>query len=181
MEDTLHILQAAAAGSHEAFATLVREHQGAVRRFLLRMTQGDAMLSDDLAQETFIRAWQHLRDFRAEAAFQTWLTSIAYRLFIDEQRKVKQPTLSLDNSTHGIGALASAQPSAKAAGMRIDIDNALATLSPSERTCVTLQCIEGYSIRDIAEITSMNENTVKSHLLRGKQHLAAFLRENGYR
>ncbi len=174
------ILQAAATGSHDAFASLVRQYQGPVRRFLLRMTQGDAMRADDLAQETFIRAWQHLRDFRAEAAFRTWLTSIAYRLFLDEQRKAKQQTLSLDDSTQGIAALASAQPSAKAAGMSIDIDSALATLSEAERTCVTLQCIEGYSIRDIAEITSMNENTVKSHLLRGKQHLAAFLRKNGY-
>ena len=174
-------MQAAAAGSHEAFATLVRQHQGPVRRFLLRMTQGDAMRADDLAQETFIRAWQHLRDFRGQSAFLTWLTRIAYRLFIDEQRKAKQQTLSLDSdsSSQGIAALASALPSRP--GLTLDIDRALATLSEAERTCVTLQCIEGYAIRDIAEITGLNENTIKSHLLRGKRNLAEFLRTNGYR
>jgi RNA polymerase sigma-70 factor (ECF subfamily) len=62
----------------------------------------------------------------------------------------------------------------------MDLDLALGTLSEAERTCVTLQCIEGYSIRDIAGITGLNENTIKSHLARGKQHLAAFLRKNGY-
>ena len=144
------------------------------------MTQGDSMRADDLAQETFIRAWQHLRDFRGQSAFLTWLTRIAYRLFLDEQRSVKQQTLSLDNAGSGqsIAALASALPSRP--GLALDIDRALATLSEAERTCVTLQCIEGYAIRDIAEITAMNENTIKSHLLRGKRNLATFLRHNGY-
>ena len=65
--------------------------------------------------------------------------------------------------------------------LRHDLDLALATLSEAERTCVVLQCVEGQSIRDIATIMGFPENTVKSHLLRGKKNLADYLRKNGYR
>ena len=182
--DIILIAQVVSTGSHKAFAKLVEAHQAPVRRFLLRLTHGDAMTADDLAQETFIRAWQHIRDFRGLSGFETWLMRIAYRLFLDEQRKAKEQTLSIDDTA------VAAQPAAfmaqspayavPGAGLRMDIDKAMATLSTDERTCVTLQCIEGYSIRDIASITQLNENTIKSHLARGKRHLAEYLRGNGY-
>ena len=164
-------------------------HQAPVRRFLQRLTHGDAMRADDLAQETFIRAWQHITDFRGLSGFETWLMRIAYRLFLDEQRKAKEHTLSIDETYNNqkIAALASPIPDQGGAGsgaapmgLSMDLDSALGTLSEAERTCVTLQCIEGFSIRDIAGITGLNENTIKSHLARGKQHLATFLRKNGY-
>jgi len=170
--DAVLIAKVVATGSHDAFAKLVEAHQAPVRRFLLRMTQGDAMRTDDLAQETFIRAWQHIGDFHALSAFETWLIRIAYRCFIDDQRKMHQQSDSELHSLH----LSSHSNSE----LSYDIDKAMATLSEVERTCITLQCIEGYSIRDIAKITEMNENTIKSHLSRGKHALAAFLKNNGY-
>jgi len=194
VSDLILIAQVVATGSHKAFAKLVEAHQAPVRRFLQRLTHGDAMRADDLAQETFIRAWQHIGDFRGLSGFETWLMRIAYRLFLDDERKNKEHTLSLDEENHdrleNIAAFASPIPnkggagagaaSGGALGLSMDLDLALGTLSEAERTCVTLQCIEGYSIRDIAGITGLNENTIKSHLARGKQHLAAFLRKNGY-
>lgn len=182
--DVILIAQVVSTGSHRAFAKLVEAHQAPVRRFLLRLTHGDAMAADDLAQETFIRAWQHIRDFRGLSGFETWLMRIAYRLFLDEQRKTKQPALTIDdNSTAAQPAAFMEQSPAYAvpgAALKMDIDKAMATLSTDERTCVTLQCVEGYSIKDIASITQMNENTIKSHLARGKRHLAEYLRGNGY-
>ena len=53
-------------------------------------------------------------------------------------------------------------------------------LSLSERLCVTLALIEGEKIKDVARITKMNENTVKSHLKRGKEKLKTYLSHNGY-
>ena len=64
--------------------------------------------------------------------------------------------------------------------LNIDICQALAQLKEEERTCITLQLIDGYSISEIANITRMPENTVKSHLKRGKEKTANYLRENGY-
>jgi RNA polymerase sigma-70 factor (ECF subfamily) len=62
----------------------------------------------------------------------------------------------------------------------MDIHTALALLKPDERTCITLQLIDGYDIKTVAEITGMKEGTVKSHLSRGKEKLANYLRQNGY-
>ena len=61
-----------------------------------------------------------------------------------------------------------------------DLHQALSVLREEERTCITLQLIEGYAINEISDITGMTQNTVKSHLRRGKEKLANYLRENGY-
>ena len=61
LSDFVLITQVVTFGNERAFGQLVSAHQEAVRRFLRRLTAGDVMLADDLAQETFIRAWQHLK------------------------------------------------------------------------------------------------------------------------
>ncbi len=65
-------------------------------------------------------------------------------------------------------------------GLRMDLYAALALLKPDERTCITLQLVDGYDIAGIAKISGMKEGTVKSHLSRGKEKMANFLRQNGY-
>lgn len=175
-------------GSEKAFEQLVKAHQEAVRRFLVRLTNGHLMLADDLAQETFIRAWQGLTTFRNSASFRTWLLRIAYHTFLDEKRRQGSVTEQqlLDTSEGERRCLSSSEglqrdsSTTDSWALRHDIDIALATLSEAERTCVVLQCIEGRNIKDIATITAMNENTVKSHLLRGKRNLAHYLRKHGY-
>jgi RNA polymerase sigma-70 factor (ECF subfamily) len=62
----------------------------------------------------------------------------------------------------------------------MDIHQALAQLKPDERACITLQLIDGYPIGEISKITGIAENTVKSHLKRGKEKMAIYLRQNGY-
>lgn len=184
MTDLALIAQVITTGNERAFGQLVQRHQEAVRRFLLRLCSGDSMRADDLAQETFIRAWQGLNSFRQLSGFQTWLMKIAYHVFLDDERKEKAHPQDLPKEGNAdwtaSSLVTSSQESASEGLLRHDIDLALSTLSEAERTCVVLQCIEGRSIRDIASITGLGENTIKSHLLRGKKHLATFLRNNGY-
>ncbi len=173
LSDIALIAQVVTLGSERAFGQLVQAHQEAVRRFLRRLTAGDEMRADDLAQETFIRAWQGLSSFRQLSAFETWLLRIAYRVFLDDERTnraLPESDSQQPLSSEGEGNWA----------LHHDLDLALATLTEKERTCVILQCVEGQSIKDIATIMSMPENTVKSHLLRGKKNLANYLRQNGY-
>ncbi len=173
LSDIAFIAQVVTLGSERAFGQLVQAHQEAVRRFLRRLTAGDEMRADDLAQETFIRAWQGLSSFRQLSAFETWLLRIAYRVFLDDERTnraLPESDSQQPLSSEGEGNWA----------LHHDLDLALATLTEKERTCVILQCVEGQSIKDIATIMSMPENTVKSHLLRGKKNLANYLRQNGY-
>jgi RNA polymerase sigma-70 factor (ECF subfamily) len=63
---------------------------------------------------------------------------------------------------------------------KMDLYAALALLKPDERTCITLQLIDGYDIQKITEITGIKEGTVKSHLSRGKDKMATYLKNNGY-
>lgn len=172
LSDITLIAQVVATGSHRAFGQLVEAHQEPVRRFLRRLTGGDEMLADDLAQETFIRAWERIGTFRQLSGFETWLLRIAYRVFLDEKRKAVVPEAEQTREP--------SESSGERWSLHHDLDQALATLSETERTCVVLQCIEGQSIREISQITGIPENTVKSHLLRGKKNLANYLRKNGY-
>ena len=158
----------------KAFDQLVRKYQSPVRRFFLNQTLGDEQLSDDLAQETFIKAYVNITKFKGISSFSTWLMRIAYNVFYDEVRSRKQ-TDDIDNSQ----AMRQSSNSGDS-NLKMDIYAALALLKPDERTCITLQLIDGYPIDQISKVTGIPENTVKSHLKRGKDKMAIYLRQNGY-
>ena len=172
--DIALVTQVAMFHNKKAFDQLVRKYQSPVRRFFLNQTGGDQQLSDDLAQETFIKAYTHITNFKGISGFSTWLMRIAYNVFYDEIRSRKQ-TDDIDTT-----AVKNTSSSTAEAGLKMDIYAALALLEPDERTCITLQLIDGYPIDQISKITGMNDNTVKSHLKRGKDKLAIYLKENGY-
>ena len=155
-----------------AFDRLVVKYQSPIRRFFLNQTLGDSQLSDDLAQDTFVKAYKNIRQFQGRSGFSTWLYRIAYNVFYDHRRRLRPSADDLD----------AARPAAAGAdrSLGMDVYGALARLPDAERTCVTLQLVDGYPIERIAAITGMAEGTVKSHLFRGKQKLTAFLRQNGY-
>lgn len=75
------------AGDPNAFGELVRRYQSPVRAFLRKLTRGDDALADDLAQETFLRAWRKLETFRGESRFSTWLFGIAVNEFRTRLRR----------------------------------------------------------------------------------------------
>ena len=171
LSDISLVVQVAVAGNRRAFDQLVRKYQSPVRRFFLSQTLGDSQLSDDLAQDTFIKAYTSISSFRGLASFQTWLMRIAYNVFYDYTRR-NRPTEDVDVIPQRAGSDNSS--------LKMDLYAALALLKPDERTCITLQLIDGYDIAAIAKITQMKEGTVKSHLSRGKEKMANYLKENGY-
>jgi len=191
------VAQVAVFGNGRAFDELVRRYQSSVRRFFLNQTLGDSQLSDDLAQDTFIKAYTNIRSFRGLASFQTWLMRIAYNVFYDYVRKEKVKVNSEQFSSDApsvecvaaanscVSSVASELSSSASlftlhSSLKMDLYAALALLKPDERTCITLQLIDGYDIAGIAKITGLKEGTVKSHLSRGKEKLATYLRQNGY-
>ncbi len=172
LTDISLVAQVAVLGNRRAFDELVRRYQSPVRRFFLHQTLGDEQLSDDLAQDTFIKAYTNIAKFRGLASFQTWLMRIAYNVFYDYTRAHKQ-LADMDSVPERQGSQVSPT-------LKMDLYHALALLKPDERTCVTLQLVDGYDIKKIAEITQIKEGTVKSHLSRGKERLANYLKQNGY-
>lgn len=145
---------------------------------------GDSQLSDDLAQDTFLKAYTSISSFKALASFQTWLMRIAYNVFYDytrrEKARVNSGQLPAGSQSLDSVTAANAPLSTQHASLKMDIYAALTLLKPDERTCITLQLIDGYDIRQIAGITGLKTGTVKSHLSRGKEKLANYLKKNGY-
>lgn len=173
LTDFALVTQVTMMGNRRAFDQLVMRYQSPVRRFFLHQTLGDEPLSDDLAQDTFIKAWRNIGSFRAMSSFQTWLMRIAYNVFYDYVRS-RKTTSDIDNVAEPM-TNGNSNPS-----LQMDLYHALSLLKPDERTCITLQLVDGYKIDQIAKITDMKEGTVKSILFRGKEKLTKYLKQNGY-
>ena len=176
--------QVAVFGNRQAFDQLVRQYQSPVRRFFLSQSLGDEMLSDDLAQDTFLKAYTHIAQYRGTSSFLTWLTRIAYNVWYDHCRseKVKKNSERQPEDVPSAErkAAASASLFTLHSSLQMDLYSALGQLKEEERTCITMQLIDGYAIDEIADITKMPSGTVKSHLKRGKEKMANYLRKNGY-
>lgn len=157
-----------------AFEKLVVKYQSPLRRFFIAQTLGDEQLSDDLAQDTFIKAYVNINKFAGRSSFSTWLFKIAHNVFIDYTRS-RRITTDID-ATSAVRQAGNGSD----IGTRMDICKALACVSPIESSCITLQMTDGYKIEKIAEITGLPTNTVKSHLARGKAKLQNYLKQNGY-
>lgn len=153
-----------------AFATLMRRHQSGVRGLLRRLTAGDAALADDLAQETFLRAYQSLRRFRGEAKLSTWLYRIAYNGFIDHARKRSEST-GLDELPEPATA-----PSDEASDLTHDLERALRSLRSEERAALALTYAEDSTHPEAAEILGCPVGTLKTHVARAKEKLRRALK-----
>ncbi len=159
----------------KAFDELVKKYQSPIRRFFLNLTCGDSELSDDLAQDTFIKAYTNITSFKNLSSFSTWLYRIAYNIFYDYIRSRKETN---DLDAREVDAISSVEQDNL--GQKMDVYQSLKTLKEIERTCITLFYMEDVSIEKIAGITGCPVGTVKSHLSRGKEKLANYLNKNGY-
>jgi RNA polymerase sigma factor (sigma-70 family) len=165
----LELVALAATGGRDAFGELIRRHGSAVRG-LLRRLGADSSAADDLAQDAFLAAYEQISDFRGEGTFQAWVKRIAARLYVRrwrrEARAAALAELAADfDAPAADGATASAD--------RIDLDDALATLSAVERMCVSL-CY-GADLSHVEAAAALNTplGTVKSHVKRGLDKLRA--------
>lgn len=155
---------------HHAFAELVRNHQSAIRGLLRQLTRSDLALADDLAQETFLRAYKHIRSFRGEAKFSTWLYRIAYNCFREDARKRKE-LVGIDETV----LEAQADPQTTDPALRHDLMQALQLLPLHERSAILLCCQNGLSHEEAAGVLEIPLGTVKTNVLRGREKLKKLL------
>lgn len=164
---------AAREGDMVAFERLYRAHAGRVLSLCARLT-GDRSGAEDLAQETFVKAWQGLRSFRGESAFASWLHRVAVRVVLDEARtKVRRPrTMSL---VPGPAGAAGSNPSG-AASPELDLERAVAALPEGARRVFVLHDVEGYSHEEIGRLSGLATGTSKAQLHRARKLLREALR-----
>ena len=169
--DEIRLLsQCALADNRDAFGQLVEAYQPRVRRFLLNLTMGDEMLTDDLAQETFIKAYVGIRSFKGMSAFGTWLYRIAYNEFYSHVRKHHEE--HVDDMAR-IGKVSTAATDAIDASMTVQ--EALTRLNDNERIAVTLFYIEDQPLKQVAKIMQLPEGSVKSLIHRAKGKMKQFI------
>ena len=175
-DELLWISQAALLNDKRAFGKLMHRYHTRVRRYFLMMSSGDRDLSDDLAQITFIRAWQGIDGFRMLSSFSTWLYRIAYTTWCNHAASVKN-SLSLDDSLAiaEVESMCSDPPPDD--DRAVMLNRAIAMLNEPERNCITLFYLEELTIRDIQKITGYKQGTIKSHLSRGREHLRMVLKK----
>lgn len=152
----------------------MRTHQSLVRAQLRHLTGGQWALADDLAQETFLRAWRGMPRFRGEARFGTWLYRIAYNTYLMHQRANRVPTA---DEAPGSPEDAAA-PSGIDGVQQGELQRALQSLSLPEKAAIVHCYYLELSHAEAASVLGWPLGTVKSHVRRGLDKLRHQLGES---
>lgn len=176
MPDAEHALvQSAQKGDHEAFGALVSEHQRYVYNLILRVVRNEEEALD-LAQETFIRAWTALPNFRGQSQFRTWLYRIATNLCYnrlphlrrslsdlgdDVIAEVPENNPAFDNPAHSL----------ESRELRTYLHRAIDELEENYRLLLSLRYQNELSYEEIASTLNLPLGTVKTGLFRAKEQL----------
>lgn len=154
------------------FMSLAEATQRALRRFLVALCCGDSHEADDLAHETLVKAYLSCHGLKDPHKFNAWIFRIAYNAFIDRRRV--RPGVPIDTE-----ALQIASDDSSDSRFRYQaLYSALDRLPDRERSAVLLFYLQGYSVKEISEITSCSVGAVKQQLSRGRSHLRTLLNPN---
>ncbi|MCL4504963.1 MAG: sigma-70 family RNA polymerase sigma factor [Chloroflexi bacterium] len=173
-------LAAIQAGDRAEFARLVDLYSAPIYRLALRIL-GEPRDAEDVLQETFIKAYRHLKDFEGRSSISTWLYRIASNEAFMALRKRKPEAVSVDEEISTVdGEREPVQiedwcclPEAEflSAESREHLDLAVGNLSPALKMVFMLRDIEGLSVRETAESLHISEAAVKTRLLRARLQL----------
>lgn len=163
-------------GERQAYSGLVRNHHQEVLR-LCRSLFIDSAKAEDAAQETFLRAYKALPNFKGTASFLTWISRIASNLCLELLRKEgRRREDSWDAMAEKMGEKAYAllcEPAdaGRAIERREIVENILSVLSPDHRLVLTLRELQGFSYDEISEIMGCTVDSVKARLRRARANI----------
>jgi RNA polymerase sigma-70 factor, ECF subfamily len=178
----------AAKGNREAFDELVRRYQSRLFQLVRILTSGDAD-AEDLVQDTFVRAYRAVGQFRGDSTFRTWLHRIAVNVVRSHAARRSSrgdrrtlgysrdasPDADRSDDESEIRRVATDEDLENAVVRRRMIDQALARLPPDLRLMITLRDVQGLEYREIALITGVPIGTVESRIFRGRRRLRPML------
>lgn len=162
-EELQQLIRAAQSGDLTSFRQLHTQFVGRAYSVCLRLLV-DVQKAEDACQETFIKVWQQLPQFRGDSAFGTWLHRIATRTAIDLWRKDKLLRLVDEGEPDSHAALAEE-------GLPKDLEQAIAALPRQARAVFVLYAIEGYTHAEIGTLLDIAEGSSKAHYHRARQLL----------
>lgn len=167
----------------------MRRYQRPVISLIARMT-GDRALAEDLAQETFVKAFRSLAAFDTTRRLSSWLFRIAHNTAIDAMRRAR-PQQAVAHAALDSGDATSvdvpAEPSAPPAPDPVErrelgnaLDAALAELRPDQRAAIVMRYESGLSFDEIGAVLGVPEVTARSHVHRARKELARLLTASGW-
>jgi len=167
----------ARAGDRVAFEQLYRSHCDRIYALCWRMCGGDRALAEDMVQEAFVRAWNKLHLFRGDSKFGTWLHRLTVNVVLSDRRiRVKRLQREQEFSADLERVLVGEKN--VFAGLRKDLEAAIAGLPERARTVLVLYDIEGYQHNEIAEITGMAVGSSKAQLHRARKLVRDVLKDS---
>lgn len=158
---------------------------------LIARMVGDAMTAEDLAQETFLKAFRRLSTYDRERKFSSWLFKIAHNTTLDHLRRHAPDAIPLERPGEDEGGggpaavladetLRSPEATAQRGDLAAALGAAVAALRPEYREIVLLRYQEELAYQEIAEVTALPLGTVKTHLHRARKELMAALETAGW-
>ncbi|MDQ3893518.1 MAG: sigma-70 family RNA polymerase sigma factor [Actinomycetota bacterium] len=170
------------AGDLGAFETLVQRYQGLVRRLVARVVGEDE--AEDVTQDSLLRAFHRLSQFRGAASFRSWLLRIAHNTAVNAvSRRRPEPVEEAEvEAAHAERPASGSSPADRLESRerRERLESKLRTLRPAHRIVLVLRDLEGLSYEEIAEITGTPLGSVKGRLHRARAELIDLLRKNSY-
>lgn len=172
------LMRQIASGNRPCMRVLILRHQVKVYRFVLRILR-DAALAEDAVSETFIDAWQHADRYAGRSSVRTWLLAIARHRALTASRR--RPTESLDCEAAQNAVDPARDPEAELGRKQTStvIRRALAALPLEHAEMLDLVYYQERSIREIAEILGIPQNTVKTRMFHARKRLAALVAAEG--
>ena len=157
---------------HHAFEQLMRQNQSPIRQFLRRLTLQNQAIADELAQETFLKAFVHIKTYRGEGKFLSWLFKIAYQQFVSSTRnKCEKTNVELEDQAddgkfeHRIVA-------------EKTVKDLLKQLKFDERAILLLHFSHDLTHQEITNVMQIPLGTVKTLIRRSRLKLKAIVQEN---
>ena len=173
----LELIGEARKGNEGAFATLITRYEQQVAKTVLGML-GNTPEADDIGQETFVRFYRSLHNFRGDSGLGTYLTRIAINLSLNELKRRKR-SMSLFFSANILEEKEFDQPDPEDVEDSRDtkelVQKALQSLEPKFRSVVVLRLLDQYSTKETAEILDLPTGTVLSRLARAQTKLKSIL------
>ena len=165
------VIEACQRGDWDAFRVLFEAHKDQVYSIALRYC-GDESAAMDIAQETFLKLFSSIQDFRGDASFESWLYRIVVNRCLDHQRRGRRLMPFLNGLLDIVSApAASVLQELLRAEMTKDVQRIVGTLPPEQRIVVVLRYTEGLGYDQIAEILGCSAGTVASRLNRAHKVL----------
>lgn len=165
-------------GDTRAFGELVERYQGYVFTIIIRMVKVREE-AEEVAQDTFIKAFESLSTFRGESKFSSWLYSIAYRKGLDRIRKNKKYKASelLEEITENdVGNFENGLYLLEEKERKQQIQDCIMQLPEVEAALITLYYFEEQSVKEIAKITALSEENIKVKLYRSRKKMFSLLK-----